>query len=63
VARVDHDGEVRKCLARKQSDTPSAPKFIKSTMKRHRKTRVIITDRLHSYRAAMDDIGNAIGRR
>ena len=64
---VDHEGEVLESLASKQRDKAAALKFIKSAMNRHGKPRVIVTDRLRSYRAAMADIGNAdrqeVGRR
>jgi putative transposase len=64
---VDHEGEVLESFARRQRDKAAALKFIKCAMKRHGKPRVIVTDRLRSYRAAMADIGNAdrqeVGRR
>ena len=64
---VDHEGEVLESFASRRRDKAAALKFIKSAMKRHGKPRVIVTDRLHSYPAAMDDIGNAdrqeVGRR
>jgi len=46
-------------FASKQRDKVAALKFIKHAMKRHGQPRVIVTDGLRSYRAAMDEIGNA----
>src|SRR5271165_5486372 len=64
---VDHEGEVLESFASKTRDKAAAIKFIKRAMKRHGKPRVIVTDRLRSYGAAMSEIGNAekqqIGRR
>jgi putative transposase len=56
---VDHDGEVLESFTSKQRDKATALKFIKRAMKRHGRPRVIVTDGLRSYRAAMDEIGNA----
>jgi putative transposase len=36
-----------------------APKFIKKMMRRHGKPKVVVTDRLRFYGAAMKEIGNA----
>jgi putative transposase len=56
---VDHEGEVLESFASKTKDKAAALKFIKRAMKRHGKPRSIVTDRLRSYGAAMDEIGNA----
>ncbi len=56
---VDHEGEVLEVLASRRQDRKAALKFLKHTMKRHGKPKVIVTDRLRSYRAAMKLIGNA----
>jgi putative transposase len=53
---VDHEGEV---LATKRRDREAALKFLKRAMKRYGRPTVIGTDRLRSYRAAMNIIGNA----
>ena len=53
---VDHEGEV---LATKRRDGKAALKFLKRAMKRYGRPTVIVTDRLRSYRAAMNIIGNA----
>ena len=55
---VDHEGEVLEVFATKRRDRKAALKFIKRTMKRYGPPRVIVTDRLRSYRAAMKEIGN-----
>jgi transposase-like protein len=59
VAAVDHEGEVLESFASKQRDKAAAPTFIKRAMKRHGKPQAIVTDGLRSYRAALDEIGNA----
>jgi putative transposase len=56
---VDHEGEVLEVLATKRRDRKAALKFLKRAMKRFGQPRTIVTDRLRSYRAAMNVIGNA----
>ena len=56
---VDHEGEVFEVFATKRRDRKAALTFIKRAMKRYGQPKVIVTDRLRSYRAAMDVIGNA----
>lgn len=56
---VDHEGEVLKSSVAKTRDKAAALKFIKKTMKRHGRPKAIVTDGLRSYRAAMNDLGNA----
>jgi putative transposase len=56
---VDHEGEVLESFASKQRDKAAALTFIKRAMKRHGKPQAIVTDGLRSYRAAMEEIGNA----
>jgi putative transposase len=56
---VDHEGEVLEVFATKTRDKAAALKFLKRMMKRHGKPKVIITDKLRSYGAAMKEIGNA----
>ena len=56
---VDHEGEVLEVFAKKRRDREAALKFLKRAMKRYGQPRVIVTDRLRSYRAAMNVIGNA----
>jgi putative transposase len=55
---VDHEGEVLEVYVSKHRDRKATLKFLKKTMKRYGKPRVIVTDRLRSYRAALKIIGN-----
>ena len=50
---VDHEGEVLEVSATKRRDRRAALKFLKRTMKRYGRPKVIVTDRLRSYSAAM----------
>ena len=56
---VDHEGEVLEVFATKRRDRKAALKFLRRTMKRYGPPKVIVTDRLRSYRAALNVIGNA----
>ena len=56
---VDHEGEVLEVFATKRRDRRAALRFLKRAMKRYGHPKVIVTDRLRSYRAAMNVIGNA----
>ena len=56
---VDYEGEVLEVFASKRRDRKAALKFIKRAMKRHGRPKTIVTERLRSYRAAMNMIGNA----
>ena len=56
---VDHEGEVLESFVTKTRDKAAALAFIKKAMKRHGHARIITTDGLRSYKAAMKDIGNA----
>ena len=56
---VDHEGEVLEVFATKRRDCKAALQFLKRAMKRYCRPKVIVTDRLRSYRAAMNVIGNA----
>jgi putative transposase len=55
---VDHEGEVLEVFATKRRDRKAALTFIKRAMKRYSRPKVIVTDRLKSYRAALNVIGN-----
>ena len=55
---VDHEGEVLEVFATKRRDRKAALSFIKRAMKRYARPKVIMMDRLKSYRAAMSTIGN-----
>ena len=48
-----------KVFATKQRDRKAALRFLKRAMKRYGRPASIVTDRLRSYRAAMNVIGNA----
>ena len=54
---VDHEGEVLEVFATKHRDRRAALKFLKRAMKRYGRPKVIVTDRLRSYGAAMKVIG------
>ena len=56
---VDHEGEVLEVFATKRRDRRAALTFLKRVMKRYGRPASIVTDRLRSYRAAMNVIGNA----
>ena len=56
---VDHEGEVLEVCATKRRDSRAALRFLKRAMKRYGGAASIVTDRLRSYRAAMNVIGNA----
>ena len=55
---VDHEGEVLEVFVTKRRDRKAALKFLKRAMKRFGQPKVIVTDCLRSYRAAMNVIGN-----
>jgi putative transposase len=56
---VDHESEVLEVFATKRRDRKAAFQFLRRAMKRYGQPRVIVTDRLRSYRAVMNVIGNA----
>ena len=56
---VDHEGEVLEAVATKRRDRRAALKFLKKRIKRYGRPQAVVTDRLPSYRAAMQEIGNA----
>jgi putative transposase len=57
---IDHEGEVLESYVSEQHDRKAALKCTGKSMKRSGQPRIIITDKLHSYRAAMMIIGNAV---
>jgi putative transposase len=57
---VDHEAEVLEVFVTKRRNRKAALTFIKRAMKRYGQPKVIVTDRLRSYRAAMNVIGNAV---
>lgn len=56
---VDHEGEVLESYVTKRRDRKAALAFLKKAMKRYGQPKAIVTDRLRSYRAALNVIGNA----
>lgn len=58
---VDHEDEVLEVFATKRRDRRAALALLKRAMKRYGRPRVIVTDRLRSYRAAMNVMMNVIG--
>ena len=55
---VDHEGEVLEAYVTKRRDRHAAFRFLRKAMKRYGNPKVVVTDRLKSYRAAMKVIGN-----
>jgi putative transposase len=56
---VDHEGEVLEVFVTKTRDRKAALRFLKKAMKRYGHPKLIVTDQLRSYRAALNEIGNA----
>jgi len=56
---VDHEGEILEAFVTKKRNRGAALKFLKRAMRRYGSPEVVVTDRLRSYRAAMNIIGNA----
>ena len=54
---VDHEGEVLESFVTKTRDRKAALTFLRKVMKRYGRPKVIVTDKLRSYRAAMKKIG------
>ena len=55
---VDHEGEVLEAFVTKKRDRRAALTFLKKIVKRYGNPKVIVTDKLRSYKAAMKVIGN-----
>ena len=55
---ADHEGEILECFVTKSRDRKTALKFLRKTMKRHGRPHIFVTDKLRSYGAAIDVIGN-----
>ena len=56
---VDHEGQVLEVFATKRWDRKAALKFLRRAIRGYGRPTAIVTDRLRSYRAAMNIIGNA----
>ena len=59
---VDHEGEVLESVVTKTRDRKAALKLLKKSMKRHGRSKNIVTDRLRSYGAALKDMGRGDDR-
>ena len=56
---VDHEGEILESYVTRTRDKAAALAFMKKALKRHGSPDKITTDGLRSYRAAMNELGNA----
>jgi putative transposase len=56
---VDRRGEILESYITKARDKEAALRFMKKALKRHGSPEAITTDGLRSYRAAMNELGNA----
>ena len=56
---VDHEGEVLESYVTKKRDKTAALKFLKNIMRKHGQPKVIVTNPLRSYGAALKEIGAA----
>jgi len=56
---VDHEGEVLEAVVTAKRDKAAALKLLKRIMKKFGRPRMIVTDRLRAYSAAMKEVGNA----
>ena len=54
---VDHEGEVLESFVTKKRDRKAALTFLRKIIKRYGGPKVIVTDKLRSYRAAMKNLG------
>jgi putative transposase len=55
---VDQEGEILESYVTKTRDKAAALAFLKKALKRHGLPKMIVTDGLRSYPAAMDELGN-----
>ncbi len=56
---IDQEGEILESYVSKTRDKAAALTFMKKALKRHGSPETITTDGLRSYKAAMNDLGNA----
>jgi putative transposase len=54
---VDHEGDVLESFVTKTRGKKAALKFLKKTLKRHGRAEEMVTDRLRSYGAALNELG------
>lgn len=53
---VQREGEVLEVFVSKRRDSPAAVKFLRKAMKRYGYPKTIVSDRLRSYGAALNDL-------
>jgi putative transposase len=56
---VDHEGEVLESFVTTTPDKAAALKFLRKAMRKHGRPEIIVTDRLRSYGAALEELGAA----
>ena len=56
---VNHEGEVLESFVTKRRNCAAALRFLRKAMKQYGRPKVVVTDRLKSYRTAMNVIDNA----
>lgn len=56
---VDHEGEVLESYVTRRRDKKAAMKFLRKAMKRHGRTKAVVTDRYPSYRAALREMNGS----
>jgi len=54
---VDHEGEILENYVTKRRDKKAALKFLRKLLRRHSSAQEFVTDRLHSYGAALKELG------
>ncbi|WP_354502434.1 DDE-type integrase/transposase/recombinase [Limibacillus sp. MBR-115] len=57
LCAVDHEGEVLESFVTKRRNKIAALKFLRQTMRKHRRTEVIVTDRTRPYGAVFRKVG------
>ena len=55
---VDHKGEVLEVFVTKRRNRNATLQILRKAMKRYGSPKVVVTDKLRSYRAAMKEVGN-----
>ena len=55
---VDHEGELVESFVTKTRDKTSALKFLKKATRRYGRPEEVVTDKLRSYRPAMNEVGS-----
>jgi putative transposase len=60
---VDHEGDVLESFVTKRRDRKAALRRLRTSLRRHGQTEMIVTDRLASYGAALREIGATAQRK